>query len=101
MDEREFFNEALEMRKHRLACPHCGQTQEYEVSWIVRRKKTQLPRNADERDRARFSKAQNYMVRQDSMLGCKNIRCRKRFEISTLQTVAFLVEGLPQDPDED
>jgi hypothetical protein len=100
MDEREFFNETLEQRSHRMSCPNCGQSDDYSIAWIVRRKKPQIPRNADERDRARFAKAQAYMVRQDSMLACKNIRCRKRFEISTLQTVAFLVEGLPKDLDE-
>ncbi len=41
-----------------------------------------LPRHADERDRARFAKAQSYMVRRDDMVACKNIRCRKRFEVS-------------------
>jgi hypothetical protein len=30
------------------------------------------------------------MVRRDEKLSCANIRCRKPFEISTLQSVAFL-----------
>jgi len=30
------------------------------------------------------------MVRKDDMMACKNMRCRKRFEITTLQSVAFL-----------
>lgn len=30
------------------------------------------------------------MVRRDDMLACTNIRCRKRFEITSLQTLAFL-----------
>jgi hypothetical protein len=30
------------------------------------------------------------MVRRDDMLACANIRCRKRFEITALQTLAFL-----------
>ena len=47
-------------------------------------------RAVDERDRARFAKAQSYMVRRDDAVGCKNVRCRKRFEVTTLQTVAFL-----------
>jgi hypothetical protein len=29
------------------------------------------------------------MVRRDDLLGCKNIRCRKRFEITSLQSVVF------------
>ena len=35
-------------------------------TWVVRRKRAQLPRNADERDRARFAKAQSYMVRRET-----------------------------------
>jgi hypothetical protein len=90
MEEREFFNETSEQRTHTLTCPHCRQAGEYQVNWIVRKKRAQLPRNADERDRARFAKAQPYMVRRDEMLACSNIRCRKRFEITSLQSVAFL-----------
>jgi hypothetical protein len=30
------------------------------------------------------------MVRRDDMVGCKNVRCRKRFEVTSLQSVAFL-----------
>ena len=90
MDEREVFSEKSEQRTHTLTCPHCGQPGEYQVRWLVRMKKNQVPRNADERDRARFAKAQSYMVRQDDMLACSNIRCRKRFEVTSLQSVAFL-----------
>jgi hypothetical protein len=90
MDERDFFNEAAEERTHTLTCPRCGQAGEYKVVWVVRRKRAQLPRGADERDRAKFAKAQSYMVRRDEKLSCANIRCRKPFEISTLQSVAFL-----------
>ena len=45
---------------------------------------------ADERDRARFAKARSYMLRKDDQMACKNMRCRKRFEIAGIQTVAFL-----------
>jgi hypothetical protein len=90
MEEREFFNETAEQRTHTLTCPHCGKAEEYQVGWLVRRKKTQLPRHADERDRARFAKAKSYMVRKDDMMACKNIRCRKRFDITGLQSVVFL-----------
>jgi hypothetical protein len=90
MEERDFFDERPEQRAHTLTCPHCGQSAEYKVSWLVRRKKSQIPRGADERDRARFAKASNYMVRRDDMLACSNLRCRKRFEITSLQSVAFL-----------
>jgi hypothetical protein len=90
MEEREFFDERPEQRTHTMTCPHCGQQGEYQLGWIVRRKKAQLPRNADERDRARFAKAQSYMVRTDDLVGCKNIRCRKRFDVAGIQSVAFL-----------
>jgi hypothetical protein len=92
MDEREFFNETTEQRIHTLTCPKCGQAAEYKVIWVVRRKRAQVPRGADERDRARFAKAQSYMVRRDDKLACANIRCRKPFEITSLQSLAFLVD---------
>lgn len=90
MEERDFFDERPETRNHLMTCPSCGQQNEYSLGWMVRRKKAQIPRGADERDRARFSKAQSYMVRQDDRVGCKNIRCRKPFEVSGVQSVAFL-----------
>jgi hypothetical protein len=92
MEERDFFIETTEQRTHTLACPKCGQTAEYRVTWVVRRKRTQLPRHADERDRAKFLKAQSYMVRRDDKLSCANVRCRKPFEITSLQSLAFLTD---------
>jgi len=56
----------------------------------VRTKKKSLPPRADHRDRAKFGKAQSYLLRRDDMLMCKNLRCRKRFEITGVQSVAFL-----------
>jgi sarcosine oxidase delta subunit len=95
MDEREFFEERQETKKHMLVCPHCSQEAEYELNWLVRRKRAQLPRGADESDRAKFAKAQSYMVRRDDMLGCKNVRCRKRFEVVGVQSVAVLQTAGP------
>ena len=92
MEEREFFVETTEMRTHTIVCPKCGQPGDYRVTWVVRRKRPQLPRHADERDRARFAKAQSYMVRRDDKVACTNVRCRKPFEITTLQSLAFLSE---------
>lgn len=92
MEERDFFTEAIEDRTHNVTCPRCGQSGEYKVSWVVRRKRAQLPRQADERDRARFAKAQSYMVRRDDKLTCSNPRCRKSFEITSLQSLAFLMD---------
>ena len=99
MEEREFFDEKTESKKHTLNCSHCHQPGEYEVNWLVRTKKKQLPRNADDRDKARFAKAQTYMLRRDDLLACKNMRCRKRFEITSLQSVVFVgdSQGLPTE----
>jgi hypothetical protein len=90
MDERDFFDEKPETRTANLTCPHCRQAGEYELGGLVRRKKKSLPPRADDRDRAKFAKAQSYMVRRDDMVACKNVRCRKRFEVSGVQSVAFL-----------
>lgn len=90
MEERDFFDERTEPRNHTLTCPFCGKPEEYQLSWLVRRKKKQLNGRADERDRARFAKAQSYMVLRDDMAACKNIRCRKRFELNGIKTMAFL-----------
>jgi hypothetical protein len=55
----------------------------------VRTKKRSLPGRADERDRARFAKARSYMLRKDDLMACKNMRCRKRFDVSGVQSVVF------------
>jgi hypothetical protein len=90
MDEREFYDERQETKKASLTCPHCRQENEYDIGWVVRMKKRQLSGRADERDRAKFAKARSYMVRRDDMLACKNMRCRKRFDIAGVQSVAFI-----------
>ena len=90
MEERDMFTEKDQKRSHQLTCPHCRQPGDYELSWLVRTKKQQLPPRADERDRAKFAKARSYMVRKDDMVACKNVRCRKRFEVAGVQSVAFL-----------
>jgi len=43
-------------------------------------------------DRAKFAKVLSYMARRDEKLACASILCRKGFEISTLQPVAFLTD---------
>ncbi len=89
MEERDFFDERQEKKLATLNCPHCQQSAEYEITWVVRTKKRQLSGRADERDRARCAKARSYMRRRDDMLACKNMRCRKRFEITSVQSVVF------------
>lgn len=89
LDERDLYDERESKKPARLTCPHCRQAEDYELSWLVRTKKRQLPPRADERDRAKFAKARNYMVRRDDLVMCKNMRCRKRFEVTGVQSVAF------------
>ena len=101
MDERDFYDERQDKKIARLNCPHCHQSEDYELGWLVRTKKRQLPPRADERDRARFAKARNYMVRRDDVVMCKNLRCRKRFEVAGVQSVAFFDGAMPQAGSED
>ena len=97
MEERDFFDETESVKPATLNCEFCRQSETYEIRWLVRTKKKSLPGRADERDRARFAKAQSYMLRHDDFVQCKNARCRKRFAISGLQSVVFIPAGLPSD----
>ncbi len=89
MDERDFFDESETRKPANLNCTYCKQSDTYEIRWLVRTKKKALRGGADERDRAKFAKAQSYMLRRDDFMQCKNPRCRKKFEISGVQSVAF------------
>ncbi len=88
MKETDFFNERQETKRASFVCPHCRERGDYEVRWLKRTKKQQLPRGANEQDRARFAKSRDYMVRVDDMLACRH--CRKRFEIPMSQSVVFI-----------
>ena len=90
MREQDFFIESEARNPARLNCPYCREVNEYALRWVVRKKKNKLPPGADERDRARFQKAQSYMVLKDDRVGCGNVRCRRNFEISGIKTMAFL-----------
>jgi ribosomal protein S30 len=90
MNERDFFNEQQESKRATYSCPHCRERGDYEVRWLKRTKKRDLPRNASEQDRARFRNSRDYMVRIDDMLDCKNPRCRRRFDIPNAQSVVFI-----------
>ncbi len=89
MEERDFFTEKDETLPAQIYCPKCKSTLEYQIKWRRRTKKAALPPNANELDKARFAKARNYRIRIDDKLRCKNPRCGKTIEITTLQTVAF------------
>ncbi|MBK8150556.1 MAG: hypothetical protein IPK58_20745 [Acidobacteria bacterium] len=60
------------------------------MRWVKRTKKRQAPRNLNQQDLARFNSSRDYMVRVDDMLACKNMRCRRRFDIPSSQTVVFI-----------
>ena len=92
MDERAFYRESQTTKQAPLNCPFCRSSEMYDLRWLVRRKVDRLPRQADERDRAKFAKAASYMVLLDDKIACKNPRCRKTFEISGIKTTAFLTE---------
>jgi hypothetical protein len=91
MDERQFYKESNTTKPIPLNCPYCRTVENYDLKWLVRTKVDRLPGGrADERDRAKFAKAQSYMVLLDDKVACKNLRCRKRFDISGVKTTAFL-----------
>jgi hypothetical protein len=90
VDERAYYSESQAKKPAVLNCPYCRSQETYELNWIVRTKKDRLPGGADERDRAKFAKAQSYMVLIDNQTMCRNQRCRRRFDISGIKTMAFL-----------
>lgn len=90
LNERDIFDEKQETKTASFACPYCRERNDYEIRWIKRTKKKNLPRGMGDQDRARFEKSRDYMVRVDDMLACRNMRCRKRFEIPSSQTVVFI-----------
>ena len=90
MQERDIFDEKQEIKKASFACPHCRERNDYEVRWLKRTKKRNAPRNLNEQERRQLEKSLDYMVRVDDQLMCKNIRCRKRFEIPSAQSIVFI-----------
>ena len=90
MEERAFFTESEAAKPMMLNCPYCRTQDTYDLKWLVRKKKDRMPGGADERDRARFQKLQSYMVLLQDKVACKNVRCRKPFDISGVKTTAFI-----------
>jgi len=90
MDERDFYTEKTEQKPAQLNCPFCRRAFTYPIRWVVRTKKDSLPPRASSEDRAKFAKARSYMVRADDVVNCQEPRCRKRFEVSGLQSVVLL-----------
>lgn len=90
MNEKDIFDEKQEVKTANYACTFCGQRNDYKIRWMKRTKKKNLPRGANERDRARFNNSRDYMVRIDDTVTCRNDRCRRRFEIPSAQSVVFI-----------
>ena len=101
LDERAFFTDRNETRPAKYACPRCNRTNEYSVRWVRRVKKDRLPPGADERDRAKFAKLRDHLIRVDDEVVCKT--CGKKFEIPSMHSLLFTdqLEGLPKDEDDD
>jgi len=101
LDERAFFNERPEQRNGRYTCPRCKRTNDYQMRWVRRTKKDRVPGNADEKDRAKFLKLRDHLIRVDDELTCKT--CGKRFEIPSMHSLVFVdqLDGLPKVDDED
>ncbi len=97
IDERAFFNESPQTRPGRYQCPRCRRTGDYSIKWVRRSKKDRPPAGADERDRARFAKLRDYLLRVDDEVTCK--ACGKRFEIPSQHSLVFVdqLEGLPDE----
>ena len=90
MQERDYYIESPTTKPASLNCPYCRSVETYDLKWLMRKKKDRLPPGADDRDRAKFGKSQSYMLLVDDKVACKNVRCRKPFEISGIKTIAFV-----------
>jgi hypothetical protein len=101
LDERAFFSDRPETRPTRVTCNRCRRTNEYSVRWVRRVKKDRLPPGADERDRAKFAKLRDHLIRVDDEVVCKS--CGKKIEIPSLHSLLFVdqLEGLPRDVEDD
>ena len=101
LDERAFFSERPETRPAKYSCPRCRRTNEYAIRFVRRVKKDRLPPGADDRDRAKFAKLRDHLLRLDDEVTCKS--CAKRFEIPSLHSLQFVdqIEGLPKDEEAD
>ncbi len=101
LDERAFFSDRPETRPTKVTCNRCRRTNDYSVRWVRRVKKDRLPGGADERDRAKFAKLRDHLIRVDDEVVCKS--CGKKIEIPSLHSLLFVdqLEGLPRDVEED
>ena len=101
LDERSFFSDKNETRPARFTCTRCHRASEYNVRWVRRVKKDRLPPGADDRDRAKFAKLRDHLIRVDDEVVCKT--CGRKYEIPSLHSLLFVdqLEGLPKDVEDD
>ena len=101
LDERAFFSDRPETRSSSLTCNRCRRTNDYNIRWVRRVKKDRLPPGADERDRAKFAKLRDHLIRVDDEVVCKT--CGKKIEIPSLHSLLFVdqLEGLPKDVEDE
>jgi hypothetical protein len=90
MQEKDIFDERQETKTASFSCPNCRERNDYDVRWLKRTRKKNLPRNLNQQERAQLDKSRDYMVRVDDMLMCKNMLCRRRFEIPSAQSIVFI-----------
>lgn len=88
MREQDMFQERRQAKPARYTCPFCRENSEFQIHWLIREKKKQIPSGASAEDRQRFAKSRSYMLREDDHLSCP--RCRRRFEIPDCHSVVFL-----------
>jgi hypothetical protein len=100
LDERAFFTDRPETRPAKYSCPRCRRANDYSIRFVRRVKKDRLPQGADDRDRAKFAKLRDHLLRLDDEVTCKT--CGKKFEIPSLHSLQFVdqIEGLPKDVEE-
>jgi hypothetical protein len=90
MNERDFYTETPEMKPATYVCPKCRQASEFQIRWLRRTKKKNIPPGATDLEKVKFAKATDYLVRVDSQITCPNPRCRRRFDIPSDQTIALI-----------
>ena len=101
MDEKAFFTEKPETRPAKYACPKCKRTNEYSIRWMRRTKKAHPPQGMDPKDREKFAKLRDHLLRLDDEVTCKT--CGKKFEVPSLHSLLFTdqLDGLPKDIEEE
>jgi len=85
LHERDYFTEKTETKPMSLVCPQCRHRDDYQIKWTRRTKKDRVPNGGD---RALFEKLRDHLYRLDDMVNC--MKCRRRFEIPSHQSMVFL-----------